>query len=134
MATRATTARIDSSTLRLSVHRRAIEKLGLVSWFMPLFPAPALDRFVREKQEHRCEAQVKHHGPRVVDAAGKILHVIDQTKVREQLRSQTYFRLKSHRDETHDQQSDACGDAHDGGNDLALRQRRRQAPKRCVET
>src|SRR5688572_8778809 len=107
MATSATTARIDSSTLRLSVHRRAIEKLGLVSWFMPLFPAPALDRFICEEQEHRREAQVKHQGPRVHHAARKIFHVIDQSKMREQLRSQTDFRLKSHRDETHHQQGNA---------------------------
>src|SRR5262245_30168186 len=118
MATSARATSTKISTFRLRLHLRATEKLGGVSSFM-LFPAPAFHDYESQEQEEDSETQIKNHRTGVDDAARKILHVLDQPKMRKELRPQAALRGHAQRDKAQQKNGDAHRKADHGRNHLA---------------
>src|SRR5687767_8433909 len=125
-------ARVDRITLRLMLHLRAGEKVGLSS-FMALFPAAALDDLQREIQKEKGKREVKYNRPGVDDPAREILHVFNQPDVGKNLGAP--FRSAGHRDRevAEHEERNAERKTDDGGNDLIARGGRSEAAECHVE-
>src|SRR2546426_6120602 len=77
--------RLETSTLRLMLHLRALEKLGGDSREVMLFPAATLHNFERQKQEKKGEGDVEKQWASVYQPASKILHVLSELEVPREL-------------------------------------------------
>src|SRR5258708_880122 len=126
MTTTEITTNIKKQTWKAMAQRRPGEKLGLDCGLPAmLFPTPALDDTQSQEQKKKSQAEREDHGPGIHNAAGEVMHLLEEIETYQHLAPPARVRGELRRQEPQQENARPKEQAHHRRDDLAARQCRR---------